>query len=84
LVPQNRASLFGQSKLKRSPIKEKLEGGKKKSRNTLIASKTTQEELNQDKKRAGKLKVSIDLTSQSKSSMRLIQTKVQGRNQALI
>ena len=84
MVPQNRASIFGQSKLKRSAIKEKLEGGKKKSRNTLIASKTTQEDLNPDKKRAGKLKVSIDLTSQSKSSMRLIQTKVQGRNQALI
>jgi len=63
MVTTNRASIFSQSKLKGSPSKEKMEDGKKKSRNTLIASKTTQDEANQDKKQGKKLKVFIDLTS---------------------
>lgn len=71
----------------KSPIQEKLDGGKKKSRNTLVAAKTTsqvQEELTQDKRRGHKLKVSIDLTSQTKSSMQSLQSKGRGRNLALV
>lgn len=54
MAPQSKTSIFGQPKYVRSPIQEKLEGGKKKSRNTLVGAKTTsqvQEELTKEKKR---------------------------------
>jgi len=73
MAPQSKNSMFGHSKNVKSPIQEKLEGGKKKSRNTLVGAKTTsqaQGELTQ-KKQVHRLKVSIDLTTQTKSSMQL-------------